>query len=136
METYKTPNLLSINEEAKDASILVFFSSFGRVKGGLSVPQPSLTLEEYDWKSCISKPALYRLSTNGVASSVIRINPGQLYRFVIDASSSYSLTLLSKEDFYFEDESKILTEKYGVKVRDIEETSPAQPAGTWYMLFK
>jgi hypothetical protein len=42
---------------------------------------------------------------------------------------------LCKEDFYFDEEVKFLAEKQ-IKVRDLEDQSPAQQAGSWCILFK
>ena len=58
------------------------------------------------------------------------------YRFIVDCPTSYCLSLWSKDDFNLEDESKYLTEKLGLIVRDIDESYQAQQANTWFILFK
>ena len=59
-----------------------------------------------------------------------------LYRFFVDCSTSYSITLLSKDEFGMEDEAKYLQELYGITVKDYEDNFTAQPANSWGIIFK
>lgn len=61
----------------------------------------------------------------------------QAFRFSVDSTASYSLTFLSKYDFNLEDESKIISERYGLTVRDFEDTYAAQSqANAWSVVYK
>lgn len=44
--------------------------------------------------------------------------------------------MYSKDDFFFEEEGKYVTDILGLRVRDFEDTIAAQQAGVWTILFK
>lgn len=54
---------------------------------------------------------------------------------MVDAPA-YHLQILSREDFYLEDESKYLAEKLQVKVKEFEDICPAQTTGTYAVIMK
>ncbi|KAJ3209813.1 hypothetical protein HDU82_000053 [Entophlyctis luteolus] len=52
-------------------------------------------------------------------------------QFTVDCTTSYNLSFWSRDDFLLEDEAKYLSERLSLAVRDIDETFPAQSAGSW-----
>ncbi|KAI8907858.1 hypothetical protein EDD86DRAFT_208312 [Gorgonomyces haynaldii] len=135
LEVYKTPYVLYTQEDMREG-MLVQFSSFSRVKPSSMISQPSVTIEEYNWKTGVQAMPSLRINTNGVASSLFKPTPGTAYRFVFDCCPAYAVSLLSKEEIYFEEEQKYLQEKHGFKIREFEDSCPALAAGTWHPLIR
>lgn len=137
VESFRIPSILAIPEDRETSqSVLLFFQTYGRFKSPTNSGSHSVILEEYDWKSIAFKKSIARISSNGCAAVFTKLKPGQSYKFSIDCSSSCCVTILSRDDFYFEDEAKYLLEKHQIKCREFEDSSPAQQQGSWCTLFK
>ncbi|KAJ3405384.1 hypothetical protein HDU80_001467, partial [Chytriomyces hyalinus] len=138
----RIPPVLYLQDPTKEATILVSLSTFGRSKSDGQASTSSLIIEPYSWKydpqpgPLAIKPVL-RLSTNASLATFFKMPVGnQAYRFIVDCPTSYNLTFWSRDDYCMEDEAKYVTERLGLAVRDVDESFPAQQAGSWFMLFK
>jgi hypothetical protein len=116
--------------------ILLFISTFGRICPGYSLGSSTLLIQEYSEIPESFKNTKLKFTTNGHQTVLFKPKPNTDYVINFDHSNSLSMTLLSNEEFFFEDEAKYLTERKGYKAREFEEISPAQQAGSWNILFK
>ncbi|KAL5034688.1 hypothetical protein BDV3_004205 [Batrachochytrium dendrobatidis] len=135
-DTYRISSVLSSSEETKEVTTLISFSSLGRIRRNTTICIPSVSVEEYSWNSTVFKPTILRISTNSCASSLLRILPNRAYKFTIDCPTPYALNIYSRDDFNLDDEGKYLVEKQGLKIREVEDTLPAQQPASWSILFK
>jgi hypothetical protein len=58
------------------------------------------------------------------------------YRISVDANTSYHVSIFSKDDFLLDEEAKYVTETLGMRMREFEDTFPAQQLGAWAIIFK
>ncbi|KAH6594261.1 hypothetical protein BASA50_006733 [Batrachochytrium salamandrivorans] len=135
-EIPKAPSILMSSEDEREISALIVFSSFCRIRQTTTIAVPSVTIMEYSWKSSVLQSPILRICTNSCASSLLRIHPRKAYRFIVDCSTSYTLNILSRDDYILEEEGRFLTEKLGLRMREFEDTCPLQPPSTWCILFK
>ncbi|KAJ3399676.1 hypothetical protein HDV05_001654, partial [Chytridiales sp. JEL 0842] len=140
VDSIRIPPVLYLQDPTRECSLVCLLSTFGRCKNE-SVPQiTSVTLEPYDWKSggVGRKPGnqVIRFTSNGSLGTFFKIPMGNVgYKFAIDCPTSFHLSLWSRDEFCLEDESKFLTERGAVAVRDIDESFPSQQAGSWFVMF-
>ncbi|KAJ3302382.1 hypothetical protein HDV03_005023 [Kappamyces sp. JEL0829] len=138
VDTLKSPLILYTPEDAtlgSESGFLVMLSTFGRVLAQSS-GMTNVIAEEYSWNGTLSNGPAWRMTSNGVSSTFMTPTPGVGYRLAIDGPSPFVVTIFSKEDFYLEDEAKFLQERNSVKMREFEDTLPAQTAGSWSILLK
>ncbi|TPX58755.1 hypothetical protein SpCBS45565_g07927 [Spizellomyces sp. 'palustris'] len=136
-ENLRIPQVLYLPDVTKDLSVFVFLSTYGRVKNEVTMQVSSALVEEYDWKGTAERRPVLRMTTNAALCSYLRIPEGrQAYRFIVNCPTSYSLSVWARDEFLLEDEGKYLSERLEVHVRDIDETFPAQPANSWFLLVK
>jgi hypothetical protein len=140
-ETIKSAHALYVSEEYNansDPGILILMTTYSKMGPiSLSGVNTLVCIEEYSPKvSPIERKPLLRISTNGYYGFYFKPETGVGYRISFENASSFSLMLYSKEEFHLEEESKYLTEKLGLKMREFEDTCPALAANAWTILFK
>ncbi|KAJ3033694.1 hypothetical protein HK097_004754, partial [Rhizophlyctis rosea] len=139
-DSLRVPQLLYLSDPTKEAHILVVLSTYLRVKSETSMQANSVYIEQYDWKAATERKIVLRAATNACLATYLHIPARgysqQAYRFVIDCTTSYSVSVWSRDDFALEDEAKYLTDRLDLSVKDVDETFPAQAAGSWFSLFK
>ncbi|KAJ3394585.1 hypothetical protein HDU84_007759 [Entophlyctis sp. JEL0112] len=140
IDATRIPPLLYLPDTTKEATIFCVLSTFGRTKVDGPNQMSSVMLEPYDWKfdpkaDCTEKKPVIRLTTNSTLATLFKLPAGAL-QFTVDCTTSYNLSFWSRDDFLLEDEAKYLSERLSLAVRDIDETFPAQSAGSWFVLFK
>ncbi|KAI9143901.1 hypothetical protein BKA69DRAFT_1122933 [Paraphysoderma sedebokerense] len=134
--------VLYLADSSKPADLLITFSTHEKLTQP-SYQNPSVIIEEYDWKSSYNvstKPAL-RIATTGVKGSWFRCDPGKkAYKFIVDASPCYSVQIASTTEFMLEEETKYLSDRFGssgsIHVKEFEDQLSPQPPGSWNILFK
>ncbi|KAJ1560372.1 hypothetical protein HK405_007342, partial [Cladochytrium tenue] len=58
------------------------------------------------------------------------------FQITVDCPTSYVVSFWSKDAFCLEDAARYLVDVANLNVRDIDESSGGQPAGSWFILFK
>ncbi|KAJ3217012.1 hypothetical protein HDU67_008657 [Dinochytrium kinnereticum] len=121
IDIVKVPPVLYLPENSKDTTIIAMVSTYGRCKAEGTSQITSVIMEPYEWRygstfSGFRKKPMLRINTNGILGAYLKLS--------------------QREDFYLEDEGKYLQEKLGLSVRDVEESFPAQPANSWFVMFK
>ncbi|KAI8894553.1 hypothetical protein BC833DRAFT_651992 [Globomyces pollinis-pini] len=137
-DAVKMPQVLYIPDDpfpANEIQILIMVCTFGRISPNVNSPL-SVYVEDFNWKSSVPKESLIRINSNGYSATLLKPFPGRGYKFSVDGTTCYSITLLSMNDYMFDDESKYFTEKCGLKIREFEEVAPPQQPGSWSLLFK
>ncbi|KAJ2999333.1 hypothetical protein HDV02_003114 [Globomyces sp. JEL0801] len=130
-DAVKMPQVLYIPDDpfpANEIQILIMVCTFGRISPNVNSPL-SVYVEDFNWKSSVPKESLIRINSNGYSATLLKPFPGRGYKFSVDGTTCYSITLLSMNDYMFDDESKYFTEKCGLKIREFEEVAPPQQPG-------
>ncbi|KAI8803173.1 hypothetical protein BJ742DRAFT_909069 [Cladochytrium replicatum] len=136
-ESIRIPPVLYLSDPTKEAEVLISVSTFGKVRNELSPQGTSLLVEKWAWRAQYPSTPLIRMATNASSATCLRIPPGKdAFRFIVDSPCSFYISVYSKEDFMLEDEAKYATDRLGLIVREFDDTFPAQPASSWFILFK
>ncbi|KAI8609212.1 LD-carboxypeptidase-domain-containing protein [Chytriomyces sp. MP71] len=138
----RIPPVIYLQDVSKEANLLVSLSTYGRSKQSGQNQASSVLIEKYDWKFDPQRPDadrkfVMRLATNSTLASLVKLPPGiTAYKFTVDCANSYSISFWSRDEYCMEDEAKYLTERLNLSVRDVDESFPAQQAGSWFTFFK
>ncbi|TPX33926.1 hypothetical protein SmJEL517_g03360 [Synchytrium microbalum] len=136
-DTPRIPPLLFAQDPSRDTNLLVTLSTFGRVQASGLPRLPAITIESYDWRKKSRQESLLRFTTNATIGTFVVIPAGtHALRLTVDCSMSYQVSCWSRDDILLDDEAKYLTERLNVQVKDIDESFAAQPANSWWLLYK
>jgi hypothetical protein len=143
IDNIKNLSLLYTSPEfITDSGIIITLASVGKNSFA-----SNLILDEFTWQSIQARESCLKVTSNGIAGTFFSPSPGYYYnyffdlragyRFSVEGSNSYIITIFSKEEFYLDDEAKYLTDRFDVKIREFEDTLPAQTVTpSWNILFK
>ncbi|KAJ3145718.1 hypothetical protein HDU89_006953 [Geranomyces variabilis] len=136
-DAIRIPQVFYLSDATKPLPVFLLLSTYGRVKNDTLIQISSVLVEEYDWKGEGERPCVLRSATNAALASYLKIPAGiQAYRFVVNCSTAYSLSVWARDEFVLEEEGKYITEKLELNMRDIDDSFAAQPANSWFLFAK